>query len=467
MKHIRRRFVAGAAVLAVIALVMWLVTGVLGSAVGAAAEAVGLRDRPGDSVDPAIFDPQPPDMPVAEAPPGVAAPVHAEPGTKPDAVRQRIEGVGPAPGQVFGQVVDAADGTELYSADAAGVGLPASTMKVLTAMAALETYGPDHRFVTKTVSSADDPGALWLVGGGDPYLSRADLDGLAQQTAESLKKAGVTRVDLGVDASLFAGDPWNPAWQEGYRDYVAPIEALWVDRARLTDNAVGPREQNPADAAGRMFADVLKRNGIEVGGVTRGTAPGADGVTEHGTVESAELAEIVTTLLVHSDNDATEMIFRHVGRADGGDGSLTAARERQQQILAGLGAWTEGMVISDGSGLSRDNRVSAVALTAAMRQAVSSERPELRSLATGLPVAGAEGTLADRFVTEGTEAGRGVVRGKTGTLMGVSALAGYVRDADGSLLVFAFLVNGEPEADYQAREYLDRASTAVASCGCR
>jgi len=63
-------------------------------------------------------------------------------------------------------------------------------------------------------------------------------------------------------------------------------------------------------------------------------------------------------------------------------------------------------------------------------------------------------------------AGRGVVRGKTGTLAKVHALAGFLRDRDGNLLVFAFLINN-PKNEYASTVWLDRVSTALSTCGCR
>ena len=466
MKHIRGRFGVACATMAVIAVVIFAVTGVIGSAASAVMEKVGARPSAPDTVDPQIFDATPPAMDVAPAPAHVVGPATAEPGTDADAVTRRIEGVGPAPGRVFGQVIDAESGKVLHESEPTSGGIPASTMKVLTSLAVLDAYGPQHQFTTEVRGDAADSGVLWLVGGGDPTLSRADLEALADQTAESLRAEGAPRVSLGVDATIFAGDPWNPAWPDVYRDYVTPSEGLWVDRGRLSPNPVGPREAQPADAAGRVFADALKARGIEVTGISRGDAPEGDATVDRARVESPPLSTIVESALAFSDNDTTEILFRHVGRVDGGDGSLDSARQKQRKVLEDRGLWVDGMVVDDGSGLSRENRVAASTLAGAIGLASAEEEPDLRAVLTGLPVAGAEGTLLDRYVEDGTAPGRGVVRGKTGTLTGVSSLAGYMRDKDGAILVFAFIVNGAPEADYGARVYLDRVTSALADCGC-
>ena len=87
-------------------------------------------------------------------------------------------------------------------------------------------------------------------------------------------------------------------------------------------------------------------------------------------------------------------------------------------------------------------------------------------MVTGLPVAGVEGSLRRRFGDDASLAGRGVVRGKTGTLRKVQSLAGMVRTRDGSVLVFAFLINN-PKNAYNARVWLDRVTAAISTCGCR
>jgi D-alanyl-D-alanine carboxypeptidase/D-alanyl-D-alanine-endopeptidase (penicillin-binding protein 4) len=89
---------------------------------------------------------------------------------------------------------------------------------------------------------------------------------------------------------------------------------------------------------------------------------------------------------------------------------------------------------------------------------------------TGLPVAGFSGTLSERYrkPAAGAGLGAGVVRAKTGTLNGVSALAGLVRTADGRLLAFALTADGVPlGATKQAEAALDRLAAALAACGCR
>ncbi|MFS8499776.1 MAG: D-alanyl-D-alanine carboxypeptidase, partial [Micromonosporaceae bacterium] len=130
---------------------------------------------------------------------------------------------------------------------------------------------------------------------------------------------------------------------------------------------------------------------------------------------------------------------------------------------ADLGLRVDGSRLADGSGLSRRNRLSAALLTDLLTTAL--ERPELAGVVSGLPVAGWSGTLADRYRSPQprTAAGAGVVRAKTGTLSGVSALAGVLVTADGRLLVFALLANGGPDG---TADLLDEVAATLAGCGC-
>ena len=108
--------------------------------------------------------------------------------------------------------------------------------------------------------------------------------------------------------------------------------------------------------------------------------------------------------------------------------------------------------------------IPASLLTALLSLAASPDQAELSGIFAGLPVAAWSGTLAKRF--DEPDAGAGVVRAKTGTLFGVHAIAGTVTTREGRSLGFAFLADEVPAAQEVARELLDQAATALATCGC-
>jgi D-alanyl-D-alanine carboxypeptidase/D-alanyl-D-alanine-endopeptidase (penicillin-binding protein 4) len=125
--------------------------------------------------------------------------------------------------------------------------------------------------------------------------------------------------------------------------------------------------------------------------------------------------------------------------------------------------------LADGSGLSKNNRITPALLTAVLTLAARSDHPELHGLFSGLPVAGYSGTLKDRYRSAGpSRPGAGVVRAKTGTLTGVSAISGIVVTRDGRLLAFAVLADDvTPGGQFPAQDALDKITTTLAGCGCR
>lgn len=353
---------------------------------------------------------------------------------------------------------------------------PASTLKLLTTAAALEAMGPEHTFRTTVVDGAS-PTEIVLVGGGDPllarvpaagstYPARADLATLADQTARSLTAAGRRAVSVGYDASLFTGPAVNPAWPTAYvlESVVSPITALWVDEGREVATRA-KRSADPALAAAAEFARMLRARGIVVRGAPRSVLAPPD-ATEVAAVESAPLAQLVQRILEASDNEATEVLLRHVALAEGRPASFAGGTQAVGEVLTRLGIDLTGARILDGSGLSRRNLLAPETLLAVLRVAAAEENPHLRPVVADLPVAGFTGSLSSRFVT-GNPAGRGVVRAKTGTLTGVHGLAGVVTDADGTVLSFVAVADRVRLLDtLDARETLDQVAAALAGCSC-
>jgi D-alanyl-D-alanine carboxypeptidase/D-alanyl-D-alanine-endopeptidase (penicillin-binding protein 4) len=145
------------------------------------------------------------------------------------------------------------------------------------------------------------------------------------------------------------------------------------------------------------------------------------------------------------------------GSFDGAVGAVSAT-------LADAGVDLAGVRLSDVSGLSVNDLAPARVLGRIVAMAAGPDRAELRPMLDYLPVAGATGTLADRYAA-GDRAGAGWVRAKTGTLSEASALVGSVIDVDQRVLTFALLSNGTAPAD--SRPALDAVAATLRSCGCR
>ena len=432
--------------------------------------------------------PDPATEPALVLPPeGLALPVQhpatvvAEPlvssQASPSAVARTVQGLladrrlGPHVGVL---VTDLETGKPLYR-KGSGTVTPASTMKLLTSLAALEAIGPDHRFETK-VRRVPGTNRIVLVGGGDPFLQPkpstpdvyphpADIASLARRTASALRADGTRQVRLAYDDSLFTGPRTPKSWPASYREegVVPPITALWVDEGR---NPTGfGYVDDPSRAAGQAFRAALAKQGIRVvGDLAHQRAP--DGARDLALVQSPPLGEIVARLVLVSDNNAAEVVAHQVGEAVRSDASFAGGALAVRSVLRKLGVALDGAVILDGSGLSRADKLKPHTLTEVLRLAASADHPALREVVTGMPVAGFSGSLEFRF-DAGATAGRGRVQAKTGTLTGVHGLAGVATDLDGNVMGFVAIADRVPNAQQlYARVTIDKVAAALGACRC-
>lgn len=442
------------------------VGGVAALTLAAAGTAAVLVDEPRDPPLPVTRAAVPDRGPLLPAASGAPVPTSAGLAA---ALRQALRH--PALGsRVALSVRDAETARPLLELGAAVPLVPASTAKLATAVAALAVLEPDGRLRTRVVRGPR-AGEVVLVGGGDPTLAGprarqrgvrvAQLEDLARQVRSQLGAEAVTRVT--VDDALYTGPRTGPGWRPGYvtDGDVAPVTALAVDAGRVRPDR-RERVADPALAAGGALAALLQpRGGVAV---ARGRA--APTAAELGAVSSPPFGRLVELMLARSDNDLAEALARHVALTRGEPASFSGAARAVSRVLMGRGA--RGIVLVDGSGLSRLNRVQPTSLTRLLADAVGQRSARFAPLLTGLPVAGFDGTLSERFRSGAPRAAAGVVRAKTGTLSGVSALAGLVRTRDGRLLAFDVTADAVPSGlNGPAEDALDRLAGALASCGCR
>jgi D-alanyl-D-alanine carboxypeptidase/D-alanyl-D-alanine-endopeptidase (penicillin-binding protein 4) len=169
-------------------------------------------------------------------------------------------------------------------------------------------------------------------------------------------------------------------------------------------------------------------------------------------------------MLQQSDNVIAECMARQVALAVHQPASFVGAAHAIRSVLQRLGT-DPGSGLVDGSGLAAKDRLSPADLVGVLRLIAGQTRPALHNVLAGLPIAGWSGTLADRYLSGASRVAAGVVRAKTGTLTGVSTLAGLVHDQSGRLLVFAFMADGVPST-YDADRALDVLAAKLATCGC-
>lgn len=398
-------------------------------------------------------------------------------------------------------IVDS-QGRVLFVRHARAGAIPASTFKLLVAVTALETLGPDYRFETR-FEALDVPhggtldGDLYLVGSGDPSLTSDVLRG----GVGALARAGLTTITGGVvaDASLFGGREVNPAWDPDdlQYDYAAGTSALSLDEGTVEFHLVPSRPGAPARIevrppssavsvrggvltgysstlsiqraadrneftfagdlavgaeqsfyrpvidqphyAAAVVDSMLAQRGIMVeGGSHTGIAPTV------GTVlwrhESAPLRTLLNHMLFESDNHYAEQLLRAVGAHSGAVGTERSGAVVERSVFEQLGAPTDGLRIVDGSGLAPTDRVAPIDLATLLARANLESTGDV--LFHDLPRVGIEGTVRHHDVTIAL----GRARAKSGHINDVDSLAGYVDTRHHGRVAFAILVNS-PAAD--------------------
>ena len=350
------------------------------------------------------------------------------------------------------------DGRVIFARSSSDSLAPASTLKLATALAALEIIGPEATFVTrflasKPVKNGVIEGDLYVVGGGDPLFAtlgyKTTFDDPDQfyedfaSLATTLSDAGVREIRGGIvgDESRYDTTRWVTSWPSRYQvgGTVAPLSALMVNDGS-TGYSETPNEPTTIRKAGDppvLFASTLRTvllsRGIKVGGgASSGRAPSE--ITEIASFESVPMTEVLAEMLIDSDNTTAELVTKEIGRVAAGQGTTVAGVTAIKDSLIRQGFDTTGLVMFDGSGLDTANRMScSLALDLVMNVASGAE------LSAALPLGGRTGTLRKRMQST---ASTGRVRAKTGTLNSVNALAGFADTPQGNVLSFAFIHNG-------------------------
>jgi D-alanyl-D-alanine carboxypeptidase/D-alanyl-D-alanine-endopeptidase (penicillin-binding protein 4) len=378
---------------------------------------------------------------------------------------------------------------------------PASTFKVLAAVSALQTFGPNYRFVTD-IRSLESPadgvvnGDLWLVGSGDPTLTSNDL----RAAAGAVYKSGLRRVDgaLVADASAFGGPEVNPAWEPDdlQYDYAAGTSALSVDEGTVEFHLVPTTAGVPARIEVRPAGDAVHVLGAVITGYSTGLSierapnqnqftfsghvavgaeqsflrPVAEMPLYAGRVERAMLAArgvrvrdgvrvgvaplggrvlwrhrsqplsaIIHEMLFVSNNHFAEQLLRAVG-AEGGIGTERSGGAAERLVFARDGVPQQGLRIVDGSGLAPTDRIAPISIATLLARTAA--QPVGPALLSALPRVGMEGTVRYRQITDAL----GRARAKSGHIENVNALVGFVQTRSHGRVAFAFMVN-DPRAD--------------------
>lgn len=389
-------------------------------------------------------------------------------------------------------------GKPIYMQNADRAFVPASTLKVLTAISSLIYLGENHHFETsfhynpKKLIKGTLNGDLYLKFTGDPELTKEEMEHLARK----LQKKGVQAITgkLYIDNTRFSGKPFGPGWMwdDQQSCYSAPLNAVILNRncavfsietykrkkfadisnnfglhiinelRRSSDSGCGHEisvskkndyyfsgcispgkhvielaVNNPEQYAKTFLATLFKHHHIRIAkGIDFKPVPEKlAAVLMH---RSPPLPELIKTMLKDSDNLIADSLLKTVGaqyfkRRGNWRNGVKAIRKI---VKSKLGVSLSRSMIVDGAGLSRYNLIrpqQLVELLAKMQRYPK----ELKLLKKSLPIAGKDGTLKYRFQRSNAE-----IFAKTGTMNGVTSLAGYITTSNKDTLSFAILING-------------------------
>ncbi len=330
------------------------------------------------------------------------------------------------------KVVAVETGEVIYAKNAHKLHHPASTTKLFTAATALAKLGSDYQFETTLYTDESTEtqaiGNIYFKGSADPVLQSNDIVKLC----DTLVQTGIKSIhgDIVVDETYFDTVREGPGWM--WDDKPLRISALSIRNVE-PDAKTGSR----AIACGHLLKTILMQKGINIGGqVTTGKVPSdARSIAKH---LSPPLADIIKLMNKPSDNWIAEMLFKAIGaEVKGEPGTWKKGRETVTEFLGEIMEEPPVHRFVDGSGLSRYNLLNAELLTKLLIYMYHNFELMPEYMAS-LPIAGVDGTLKNRMQGMSTEK---VLRAKTGTLSGVSALSGYTKTADGEVFAFGILIS--------------------------
>jgi D-alanyl-D-alanine carboxypeptidase/D-alanyl-D-alanine-endopeptidase (penicillin-binding protein 4) len=311
--------------------------------------------------------------------------------------------------------------------------IPASNQKLISSAYALDQLGPDFRLKTRLIQRPD--GSMELNGQGDPDLGIA---GLQRFVLAALRQGGargdsVAPVNLMVreePRSNWWPSDWHPA-DRGYA-YGAPITRL-----ALTSNAVGGAVSDPYSRLQRLFQKEAQRRGGTVRIQRAQPLISRDGGEDENTVvlheeTSAPMHALLSLANTESHNFTAEVLMRQAS----GLWDVKAASRATERWMFEQGLPMQGLQVADGSGLSRNNRVTSQTIAALLMR--MDQHPFSAYYQSSMAIAGQRGTLRNLYRGSVLD---GRFRGKTGTISGVRSISGYLQTEDGPRYV-SMISNG-------------------------
>lgn len=396
---------------------------------------------------------------------------------------------------------------------------PASALKLLTTSSAL-IFLDDYNFKTSiyyegTIEDSVCKGNIYIIGGCDPNFTVNDLDSLSKE----IKSFGIKKIegniyaDISMIDSLYWGEGWM--WDDDPTPFAPYLSALNINGNSITVSAHPAEIGTPAEielipktnafkinnssktaSVNRSSLSVVRSRNRQINSITvKGSIPpdsrvyttsfsvydpvkyflslmeesfNRNGISISGITDIRELSEdaeeiftferhidsVIVNTNKKSDNLAAEMILRALANEYyGKPASAINGIKLIDSLITFVGFDPKEYRIADGSGLSHYNLISAELVNAVLKYIYYNEEEVFIKLYNSLPIAGYDGTLQNRMMNSNTYR---KVRGKTGTLSGISSLAGYMTDNNNNLIAFTILFQNYTGTAKTARDLQDR-----------
>jgi D-alanyl-D-alanine carboxypeptidase len=328
-------------------------------------------------------------------------------------------------------LLDLSTGEIVFESNAYSQRKPASTMKILSAVATLRYLNPSQVFTT-TVSLGTVPDSLVINGEYDPWIS------MDHRTATKMKRTSFPRLAFnGLSAakknSGGSVKKLKVYYNDLYSNEVATFKAFYKKRG-VTATFIKVSEEKAISLSGEQVVYSI----------------------------SPTVKEIMIWFLLWSDNLLSERMARLAAKASGNEFNDKGVAITFATQLIEMGIDPSKIIVKDASGLSRENKVTANVMAKLLYKVHSD--PLLASLIEGLPVSGETGTLERRYIETAPDA-VGLVKAKTGTLTGTVSLAGYVQSGEReyAFVVIADKIKRTNAASDKARKTLDRYLAKIAA----
>ena len=356
-------------------------------------------------------------------------------------------------------------GDTIYSINHTRSMIPASNVKLFTTAAALEILGSDYRLSTQILSDDNEfsdstvNGNIYIKGFGNSNFTSSDLDSLVGV----LKNKGIKKVtgDVVGDDKFFDDVYVRDDWIKDERANVTlpPISALVIDRnTKIIRKKRWGRWRNYRvyiDNPPKYAADLVKKKLIDSGITVAGNIQIAETPDTASIIcqSSIKLQDLIALINKHSDNFLAECLFKTIGAvASGKQGNSFFSTQTILTFIEDNAIYSKGSSIVDGSGISRFDQITVGAIVGLLEK-MYFDLKNFKDFYNSLSIAGVDGTLEDRMYIQGDPVN---FRGKTGTLNGVSSIAGYLTTKGNNELIVSMIFEFNRGGAHRYRKVQDR-----------